>query len=109
MKGLTMIVVRGPWFGSGLDETQFFDWIKQIKCVRKCDGLGYDLHLSIDGVRMKDQELRELLALFHRYRINMKPLAVFASPGRKWFADPEKYWFKRVFGGAEGTQKQPSK
>ena len=49
---------------------------------------------------MPDQDLREILALFYRYKIDMKQLVVFLNNKNKmWFFDPPKgYWHRRVFG-----------
>jgi len=44
--------------------------------------------------------MRELLALFYRYKIDMKQLQIFLNKNNKqWFQDNTKaYWHRRVFG-----------
>jgi hypothetical protein len=80
------------------DELAFFHWLGTIKAIRKV-GSGDAILLHVPP-RLSNQHLRELLAVFHRYRISMPQLAQFESANnRKWFADPQKYWHKRVFRG----------
>jgi hypothetical protein len=53
---------------------------------------------------LADNDLRELLALFHRYKIkNMSQLKVFLNEtNRPWFYENKKsYWHKKVFGEKE--------
>lgn len=49
-----------------------------------------------------EQALRDLIALFERYRIpRASQLAQFlCDPNRHWFAEPQTFWHKRVFGEA---------
>jgi hypothetical protein len=46
--------------------------------------------------------LRDLIALFERYRISdAAQLAQFLSDSNKsWFADPQKFWYKNIFDDA---------
>jgi hypothetical protein len=48
--------------------------------------------------------LRELLALFYRYKIEMSQFSVFLSEkNKKWFYDNKQaYWYKKVFKKQEG-------
>jgi hypothetical protein len=85
-------------FFSQLDEAVFFDALKKISAVKKIEGRGPDLLLSVSS-RPSDKALRELLGLFFRYEVDMRQLARFLTPkNRSWFRGREKYWFKRVFG-----------
>ena len=84
-------------FYSQLDETLFFDGLKEISAVKKLEGVGSDLLLSVPS-RLPDKALRELLGLFFRYHVDMRQLAPFLTEKNQlWFHDPEKYWFKKVF------------
>ncbi len=48
---------------------------------------------------MSNESLRELIALFERYRIPMGQLAQFkTSRNESWFADPRAFWYRPVFG-----------
>lgn len=53
-----------------------------------------------------DKDLRELVALFFRYNVNMKPLAALRTKrNARWFSDnPDAFWYKKVFGGKAGIQ-----
>jgi hypothetical protein len=79
------------------DEAAFHNWLGNIKTIRRVEGIGDAILLHLPR-RLSNAALRELLALFHRYDIEMSQLAQFESPSnRAWFADPKKYWHKRVF------------
>jgi hypothetical protein len=50
--------------------------------------------------------LRDLVALFARYRIGMRQLRQFCTPSnRRWFRNPQAFWFKKVFGNY-GTNRE---
>lgn len=54
------------------------------------------------GTKIIDDDLRELLALFYRYKIkNMQQLQIFLNNDNKtWFYENKKtFWHKKVFGG----------
>ena len=84
-------------FYSQLDEEIFFDALKKISAVKKIEGIGSDIFLSVPS-RLSNKTLRELLGLFFRYGIDMRQLAPFLTEkNRTWFYGTEKYWFKKVF------------
>ena len=82
------------------DEDAFFEWIKKIDCIEDVGGAGTELYLYIVNIDLHDYDLRELLALFYRYKIEMKQLQIFLNKNNKhWFHDNKKvYWHRRVFG-----------
>jgi hypothetical protein len=85
-------------FYSQLDEAMFFDALAKISAVKKIEGRGADLFLSVPS-RLSDKTLRELLGLFFRYQLEMRQFAQFVTErNRPWFHGSEKYWFKKVFG-----------
>lgn len=95
-----ILVVRGPTYFSQQDEDVFFGWLQSIGCVDRVVGRLRSLHILLKRPPSEAQ-LRELLALFQRYRLNMRPLAVLkTNRNARWFADPQKYWFRKVFGAA---------
>ena len=51
------------------DETAFFQWIARTSCVTKFEASGDTLYLHVPKTRISDKNLRELIALFSRYRI----------------------------------------
>ncbi|MCP9494566.1 MAG: hypothetical protein MSG64_08935 [Pyrinomonadaceae bacterium MAG19_C2-C3] len=86
-------------FHSPQDEAAFFAWSQAIPAVTSVVGRGSSIILTVKSKRVADTSLRELLALFRRYRISMPQLAQFRNANNEaWFASPEKYWFKSVFG-----------
>jgi hypothetical protein len=83
-------------FYSQLDESLFFDALRRISAVKKIEGRGQDLFLSVPS-RMSDKALGELIALFYRYKVDMRQLAPFIAKGRgSWFRNSKAYWSKRV-------------
>ena len=85
-------------FFSEFDEGQFFDWIKKIECISDCYGKGASIFLTIQFGSLDDDSLREVLALFYRYKVDMKQLAGFETAANKsWFVNPNSYWYSQVF------------
>jgi len=58
----------GPYYSQG-DERAFWEWVTRISCVHRVWGMGEELYLEIPRRRISDACLRELLALFRRYRV----------------------------------------
>lgn len=94
------LTCKSVYFYSQLDEQYFFAWLQNITSIIKIDGAQDELYLYCKSSTIPDQDLRELLALFYRYKIDMKQLTVFLNNKNKmWFFDPPKgYWHRRVFG-----------
>ncbi len=96
------LVARSVRFFSKYDEDQLFGWLDKLECVAGYRGHGIDLLIDIKDDKLDDTSLRELLALFWRYGIDMSQLAAFESDAnRAWFRDPGAYWYSKVFGHAE--------
>lgn len=87
-------------FYSHKDEDAFFEWIKKIECIDDYWGEGRILYLEIVCAELHDHDLIELLALFYRYKVDMKQLKRFLTDdNKKWFYDNKRaYWHKKVFG-----------
>jgi len=85
-------------FYSPADEAAFFRFAEGIKAVRRIEGVGNSVALHVVS-RISHESLRDLIALFERYRIpRMSQLAQFLSlSNRTWFADPKKFWHEKVF------------
>jgi|LakMenE01Jun11ns_1017448.scaffolds.fasta_scaffold9710017_1 hypothetical protein len=91
------LTCRKTTFYSPLDEAMFFGALRKIASVRKVEGRGEDLVLTVAS-RLSDKSLRELLGLFLRYKVEMRQLAQFLTEkNRVWFRSPNAYWFKKVF------------
>lgn len=86
----------GTRFGSCLDEKHLFTWAEELSCFERWDS---DTMVLRTG-DISEEELRELLALFWRYRIPMRQLAQFETDSnRHWFSSPTTYWYGQVFEG----------
>ena len=81
------------------DERAFFEWLSRIPCVKSYEGDGKrGLVVQLKRRPGKD-DLWQLLALCHRYGVDMRQLARFeTAKNRAWFCDPNKFWHRAVFG-----------
>jgi hypothetical protein len=91
--------VRGPRYFSPGDEKAFFDWLECIPCVEGVRGRLTDLHITLQRPP-GDRQLRELIAVFRRYGMDMKALAVLkTNRNAVWFAENKNaYWHAQMFG-----------
>lgn len=92
------IWVKGPLYFSQEDETAFFEWLRRLKCVKQVGGVGNQVEIRLRRSRLTHTEFRELLALFHRYSMNNRPLRRFAREDMKWVWDRQAYWYRGLFG-----------
>jgi hypothetical protein len=97
------LTIGSGTFYSSTDEDLFFEWIKRIPFIKDFKGVGKNLFLYFNSKKVKFHDLRELLALFYRYKINMTELAIFLNKQNKeWFYDNKHaYWHKKVFGSSK--------
>lgn len=94
---MAVLKCKGVMFYSQGDERSFFEFAESIKGVRKVEGVGDEIRIHVLA-RLSDRSLRDLLALFRRYEIEMGQLRQFLTVrNRKWFGDAGKFWFKGVF------------
>jgi len=101
---MTVLVwtARLTYYSAG-DERAFFGWLESIPGVLKVEGRGSELHIHLRSKRLSATALRELLALYMRFRGNMQELAQFeASSNASWFRNPKGYWYEAVFGERDG-------
>ena len=85
------------YFSNG-DENAFFSWLKAIPAIERFEGAGRDLNISVREL-ISDDDLRNIIALFKRYNIDMRQLAVFKNESNQmWVFDRRKFWFYDVFG-----------
>ncbi|GAB7125547.1 hypothetical protein JCM19000A_00540 [Silvimonas sp. JCM 19000] len=98
-KNIVELAAREIIFYSTHDEQSFFEWIKKIPCVEEYSGRGDTLFLYVKRDLLDEDMLRDLIALFHRYGIEMGQLRKFDDESfSEWFNNPEKYWYRSVFG-----------
>ena len=81
------LIAKGPTYFSQGDEDAFFGWLTSISCVETVEGHLRNLHITEKRPPRK-LELRELIALFSRYRMSLKPLASLKTTrNAAWFAE----------------------
>ena len=90
---LVLVATSVRYFSQG-DEEAFFCWLKRIRCVGEVHGVGRDLLIPLSAAP-DDDDLRELIGLFYRYRVDMTQLAVFARS--EWASNPKAFWHRRMF------------
>ena len=97
-----IIKIALPRFLSIADEDRFFSGFHGISAVREFTGVARGLNINLDGRKMSIQNIRELIALLHRYGVDLEPLAVL-SKGRYsvWLKNPDAYWYKSMFSREE--------
>lgn len=68
------------------DEDLLFKWIKKIKCINKCYGIGKILYLCIESKSISNKYFADLMALFTRYNFDKAQLKIFMNESNKnWF------------------------
>jgi hypothetical protein len=86
-------------FFSNIDEVCFFGWLKKLPCISMFEGRGDTLYIRVAGPDVDEEALRELLALFHRYGIDMKQLRIFDKEDfAGWLHNKKAYWYRPMFG-----------
>ena len=96
--GEQVLTAKRVWYYSEYDEAGFFEWLDKLACVKRYEGELDVLSIYIDEARVDEQALRELLALFRRYAVEMKQLRVFdRDEFAAWFRDSRAYWHAAVF------------
>ncbi len=89
----------GVRFFSQGDEEAFFSWLGKLAAVERYEGRGLTLFIMVNISAVDEDGLRELLALFRRYGVELKQLAVFdRSEFADWFRSENSYWHEEVFG-----------
>jgi hypothetical protein len=100
---IVRLVCKSTFFYSTFDDDAFFEWLKKISCVSNIGGVGEERYIDVDKNKLTEMDLREILALFYRYDVDMEQLGAFLSDENKsWFFDnKEAFWHKRVFPNRE--------
>ncbi|MGV9674633.1 hypothetical protein ACWDSJ_05090 [Nocardia sp. NPDC003482] len=94
-----VLEATGVTYYSPQDEAAFFGWLEKIGCIESYRGHSRTLYLTIDLDAVDEEDLRELVALYTRYKIDLKELrALNATRVGQWFSDPERWWHAEVFG-----------
>lgn len=73
-------------FYSHNDEELLFAWINKIPSISHVEGIGRELHMHIISNTIPNNELRDLIGIFQRYKFDKKQLKVFMNESnKKWF------------------------
>ena len=82
------------------DEDAFFEWIKKTTCIEKISAQYDELYLHVASIDLHEYDLRELPAIFCRYKIDMTQLSRFLNKSNEewFFKNKRAYWHKKVFG-----------
>lgn len=100
MSNAILIADAVRFFSAG-DEKVFFDWLREMPDVGAVSGRGSQILIQLKTDIPQEESLRELLALFHRFKIDSSQLAKFVTEENKtWFVVESAYWFQSVFGDA---------
>ncbi|RYZ01382.1 MAG: hypothetical protein EOO73_35755 [Myxococcales bacterium] len=76
----------------------FFHWLGQIRSILRVEGRGDAILLHVSSKRVSENNLRELIAMFRRYKISMAQLAQFENDSnREWFRNPKAFWYHAIF------------
>jgi hypothetical protein len=88
----------GVLFFTQRDESNFFSWLADIDCIGAVYGEGRSIIAEV-ALHPTDEDLRNLIALFFRYRLDMSLLKMFAtSENEHWFSNEKMLWHSMVFG-----------
>lgn len=84
-------------FYSKLDEYAFADWLRAIPGFVRMNLVGSVLEIEL-ALPAGDDCAREIIALFHRYRIDMRQLAQFETASNsKRLRMAGTYWAELIF------------
>ncbi|MFC4259034.1 hypothetical protein ACFOZ5_08345 [Marinobacter lacisalsi] len=86
-------------FYSYLDEENFFKWMQSIPAVNLIEREGHHLVITLIDQDIEEMDLRDLIAVFARYQIDMGDLKKFADTEHgEWINNPDAYWYCSIFG-----------
>jgi len=93
MKIIIKLTCKAVKFHSSGDENSFFEWLGTIKSIVKRDAAYDELYLYFEDKNIPEKDLRELISLFFRYKVDMKQLQVFLTEENKdWLQSKKAYW-----------------
>ena len=103
MKRKNFLVWKNVRFYSDLEKKVFFEFVERINAITEYKEENKKLYLYFKSRCISDKDLRALIGIFDRFKIDMKQLSVFLNErNRTWFKDGVGeyvgYWVKKVFG-----------
>jgi hypothetical protein len=88
-------------FLSQQDEAAFFQWLGKLQEYASVCFEGDTLVIDVETSKMcgvRGEDLRELIALFFRYGIDMRQLRAFETrSNRSWLANQRAYWHSAMY------------
>lgn len=94
---MTTLVATDVVYFSHNDEAAFFEWMGKNKAITSFKGVGSDLLIEF-SIGASEENVRDIIALFYRYNINMKQLAKLSTKrNSRWFTNKDMYWYNLVF------------
>ncbi|BBM02427.1 hypothetical protein [Microbulbifer sp. GL-2] len=97
---MTVLVCESLSFLSEGDEIAFFNWLNSLECISQIKGVNNEIQLHLTDSEISYDNLRDLIAIFTRYDVNMSQLSQLQTDeNRDWFYDNKlAFWHKDVFG-----------
>lgn len=89
------LIARRIKFYSLDDEDLFFWWIEKIACIEKYEAAHDELYLDLRDGPLSADDIRELVALCVRYKIDIKQLASLMHEDNK---EAFSSWEKKIVG-----------
>jgi hypothetical protein len=94
---ITLVATDVVYFSQN-DEAAFFEWMGKNRAITSFRGVGSDLFIEFSA-EASEENIRDIIALFHRYNISMPQLAKLSTKrNSKWFNNKGNYWHDLVFG-----------
>lgn len=96
-----VLICKNLKFFSKQDEAIFFEWIFRLDNIKKVSGKGCDVYLHVNTDDFTDWQLKELIALFSRYNVDMKQLRqLLTQENESWFCatTAQGFWHEHIFG-----------
>lgn len=99
MKSIVLVVPQPNPYYSYMDEKHFFSWLEEIDEVSHVTGNASVLEVELEAEMLSDDGLADLIALFHRYRLDMQCLRQFENESNTaWLRSEDAYWHESLFG-----------
>ena len=92
---ITLVAKQVRYFSS-FDENAFFYWLNKIEGI-SWRGMRDELHIDVPAFEVPDDVVRELIALFFRYEIELKQIRnLINASNNAWISNPKAYWASRM-------------
>ena len=95
---IKLICDSASFYSQG-DEAIFFNWLNSLEFVQEIKGVSTEIQLFISESEIQDEDLRDLIAIFTRYKIDLKQLAQFkTNTNEYWFyLNKQAFWHNHIF------------